>query len=38
MSFKDVSILCYGGHFIQCSGTVHAIIIWTSGSVVGINR
>ena len=36
ISFKDISILYTGGHFIQCSGTVHAIFIWTSGSVVGI--
>ena len=24
MSFKDISILCSFGHFVQCSGTVYA--------------
>ena len=36
MSLKDISILYSGGHLVQCSGTVYAIFIWTSGSVVGI--
>ena len=25
MSFQDISNLCSGGHFAQCSGTVYAI-------------
>ena len=36
MSFKQISILCSGGHFVQCNGTVYEIVIGTSGSVVGI--